>query len=463
MRAELRRGLAPVEEAQLLEGALRAARDTRLFAAEHGIRHRAASLFASLFGARQAVIVADENTFRAAGRDVQSSFRDGNHATHEPFVFGSHVYADWRCVLELEAVLRAREAVPVAVGSGTINDLTKLVSHRLNRPYIVVATAASMDGYAAFGASITKDDSKQSMDCPGPRAVLADLEVMALAPEGMNASGYADLLAKVVAGADWILAEAVGEEPIHAPSWNMVQGLLRSWVASPEGIARSETACVHHLLTGLVMSGFAMQTALSSRPAAGAEHQFSHLWDMQHHTHNGVAPSHGFKVGIGTLASLALYEDLLRRDFENLDVETAVRRWPSFESHAASILALFGAGGVAERALNESRAKYVSQAELRTQLTRLRDNWPGVREDLVAQLIPFPKVREMLREAGCPFDPAQIGISRERLRLAYRQCCYLRRRFTVLDLAQRTGVLEAALANVFGPEGPFLAEGAALA
>jgi glycerol-1-phosphate dehydrogenase [NAD(P)+] len=463
MRSELNRGLAPAEEKRLLESALQATRDTRLFAAEPGIRHRSASLFASLFGSREAVVVADENTFRAAGRDVQRSFAGGNHATREPFVFGPHVYPDWECVLELEGALRAHQAVPVAVGSGTINDLTKLVSHRLNRPYIVVATAASMDGYASFGASITKDDSKQSMDCPGPRAVLADPEVIALAPEGMNASGYADLLAKVVAGADWILAEVVGAEPIHAPSWNMVQGLLRSWVASPEGVARNDAACVHHLLTGLVMSGFAMQTALSSRPAAGAEHQFSHLWDMQHHTHNGVAPSHGFKVGIGTLASLALYEDLLRRDLENLDVETAVRGWPSFEGHAAAIFALLGEGGVAERALQESRAKYVSQAELRTQLTRLRANWPAVREDLVAQLIPFPEMREMLRAAGCPFDPAHIGISRERLRLAYRQCCYLRRRFTVLDLAQRAGVLEPALENVFGPDGPFSAKGAALA
>ena len=74
-------------------------------------------------------------------------------------------------------------------------------------------------------------------------------------------------------------------------------------------------------MNGLMMSGFAMQAARSSRPASGAEHQFSHLWDMQHHTHEGVAPSHGFKVGIGTLASIALYEELLRRDLSNLDID----------------------------------------------------------------------------------------------------------------------------------------------
>ena len=34
----------------------------------------------------------------------------------------------------------------------------------------------------------------------------------------------------------------------------------------------------------------------------------------------------------------------------------------------------------------------------------------------------------------------QIGISRERLRVSYRQALHIRRRFTVLDLADRSGV-----------------------
>ena len=146
----------------------------------------------------------------------------------------------------------------------------------------------------------------------------------------MNASGYADLLAKSVAGADWILADAAGDEPIEPATWATVQDSLPSWVDSPAGVARGDLGCLQRLVVGLLMSGFAMQRARSSRPASGAEHQFSHLWDMQHHTHNGAPPFHGFKVGIGTLASLALYEVLLRRDLERLDVDDAVARWPSF-------------------------------------------------------------------------------------------------------------------------------------
>jgi glycerol-1-phosphate dehydrogenase [NAD(P)+] len=450
------------KEQELIERALKAARDTRYLAVEQGIRHRTASTFSSVFGSREAVIVADGNTYGAAGRDVEASFLRENRPQRKPFIFGPHVYADDQCVRELVAALRSHVAIPVAVGSGTVNDLTKLAAYQTNRPYMVVGTAASMDGYAAFGASITTEGSKNTVDCPGPQAVLADLDVIARAPKVMNAWGYGDLMAKVVAGADWILADAAGVEPIDAPAWETVQSLLRSWIGSPEAIAASDPSALRHLVYGLVMSGFAMQATLSSRPASGAEHQFSHLWDMQHHTFQGVTPSHGFKVGIGVLASLALYEDLLSRDLHTIDIEAAVRAWPSMEGLEQRIHNLFGPGALENRANQETRAKYASGEALRGQLNRLMENWAELRTKLLAQLIPFGELRDMLRRAGCPVDPRQIGISLERMRLSYQQCCYLRRRFTVVDFAQRLGVFDSVLDNLFGPQGPWTSEGEVL-
>src|SRR5690606_27335786 len=141
--------------------------------------------------------------------------------------------------------------------------------------------AASMDGYTAFGASITRNGSKQTFYCPAPVACVADIDIIAKAPEGMNASGYADLLAKVTAGADWVLADAVGAEPIHKTAWDQIQPSLLSWVSNPDGVLNNDPATIQCLVQGLIMGGLGMQTAKSSRPASGAEHQFSHLWDMQ--------------------------------------------------------------------------------------------------------------------------------------------------------------------------------------
>jgi glycerol-1-phosphate dehydrogenase [NAD(P)+] len=415
-------------------------------------------VFASAFGATPARIVADDRTFAAAGADVCEIFRRAGAACDEPFLFGPDVYAEHAFVEQLEAALRSTNAIPVAVGSGTINDLTKLAAHRLGRPYMAVATAASMDGYTAYGASITYQGSKQTFDCPAPRAVVADLDVIALAPRGMNASGYADLLAKGVAGADWILADAAGEEPIDRAVWATVQEFLPSWVASPDGVAGAEPACLRKLVVGLMMSGFAMQAARSSRPASGADHQFSHLWDMQHHTHDGAAPSHGFKVGIGSLASLELYGALLRRDLDRFDIEAAVAAWPSWEQVKARIIALLGSGQLAEKALEETRAKFPSPVALRAQVARLRDGWQVLRERLVRHLAPFRATRAMLRAAGCPSEPEQIGITWDRLRQSFEQAYYIRRRFTVLDFAIRLGVFGPALDELFGPDGPWSTE-----
>ena len=454
--------IAVEKEQELIEQALKAARDTRFLTVEPGIRHQTAGIFSTLFGSREAILVVDANTYEAAGRDVEASFVRENRAQRKPFIFGPHIYANIECVQELVAALQDHDAIPVAVGSGTINDLTKLAAHQTNRPYMVVGTAASMDGYSANGASITVAGSKDTIDCPAPLAVLADLDVIARAPSEMNAWGYGDLMAKVVAGADWILADAAGVEPIDPPVWETVQALLRSWIGSPDRVAAGDPESLKHLVHGLVMSGFAMQACLNSRPASGAEHQFSHLWDMQHHTFQGKTPSHGFKVGIGVLASLALYEDLLRRDLHTIDIDAAVRAWPSLNQLEQNASELFGAGALEKRAIDETRAKYVSGEALRIQLTWLQENWTELRVKLIGQLIPFAELRDMLRRAGCPVEPMQIGISPARLRLSYRQCCYMRRRFTILDVMQRLGVFDLALESIFGPQGlwPMDREGA---
>jgi glycerol-1-phosphate dehydrogenase [NAD(P)+] len=445
---------APATEQELVERALQSASDTRLLVVEPGVRHSTAGHFSSQFGSEPAIVVADQNTLAAAGRDVREDFASAGRAA-EVFVFGPEVYADERSASELTAVLNRTKAIPVAVGSGTINDLTKFAAHCVGRPYMVVATAASMDGYTAFGASITAKGSKQTFECPAPRAVLADLDVIANAPAGMNAAGYADLLAKVAAGADWILADALGVEPIQHDVWNTVQQHLHAWVDSPDAVARGEPDALRRLVYGLMMGGFAMQAAQSSRPASGAEHQFSHLWDMQHHTHEGSAPSHGFKVGIGTLASIALYDELLQRDLSALDVDEAVADWPAFENLVALITKLLGRGELADKAREEMRAKFVSREELRTQLERVRAIWPELCGKLARQLIPLTEARARLERAGCPYQPEQIGISRARLRQSYWQALFIRRRFTVLDLAHRAGLLEQCLDALFAPGGRF--------
>lgn len=438
----------------ILAAALRNARDTRSLLLGSGVLNQVGAVFSAQFGSMPCIVVADTNTFEVAGRDVLSALRQSGQPNREPLVLEvAGLYAEYSFVERVKQAIHGIDAIPVAVGGGVINDLTKLAAHLCGRSYMTVATAASMDGYTAFGASIAYQGSKQTFDCPAPRAVVADLDVIAAAPEGMNASGYADLLAKCPAGADWIMADALGVEPIDRTAWDLVQTRLRSWMDDPAGVRAGDIEALRRLTTALMMTGFAMQAASSSRPASGAEHQFSHLWDMENHTLLGCTPSHGFKVGIGSLASLAMYEALLEMDVERLDVEAAVHAWPDAEVNEREVQALFSGEELVVKAVVESRFKHVTSDALRSQLITLKRRWPELRERLSKQLIGRNAARDMLQAAGCPFESEQIGISRDRLRMSYRKAYHIRRRFTILDVMRRANFWDAALDRIFDDPG----------
>jgi glycerol-1-phosphate dehydrogenase [NAD(P)+] len=440
-----------------LEDALESARETRALVVRSGALSEVAQVFAEQFPGRKAVVIADERTTRVAGAAVAESLRGHGMEGREPFVFRDpDLYAEFRFVEDLDGFLREHDAIPIAVGSGTINDLTKLSAHRTGRAgYMCVATAASMDGYTAFGASITFQGAKQTFECPAPRAVVADLEVIRNAPPEMTASGYADLAAKITAGADWILADALGVEPIEPRAWSIVQGSLRDSLSDPAGARAGEARAIGPLVKGLMLGGFAMQWSKSSRPASGAEHQFSHLWDMEHHIHQGAAPSHGFKVGVATLAITRLYEALLDLDLSSLDVDACVAAWPDVAAAEAEVVRKFGGADFLDTAVKETRAKHAAADEIRAQLEQMKDSWPEIRARLVAQLMPSPELKRRLELAGAPSEPEQIGISRARLRETFGRAYYIRRRFTVLDLARRVGVFEPIPDRLFGPGGAY--------
>jgi glycerol-1-phosphate dehydrogenase [NAD(P)+] len=433
----------------LLQDALRSARDTKVLRIGENALSEVPEVFRSQFPGARAIVVADPRTFAAAGREVVRALQSAQLEHDQPYLLEApDLYAEFKFVEELDHVLAATDAVPIAVGSGSINDLTKLASHRAERSYMSVPTAASMDGYTAYGASITYKHSKQTFDCPAPRAVVADLSVICAAPPEMNASGYADLLAKVTAGADWILADALGEAAIDPFSWEMVQEPLRYWLADPAGVKAGDANAISRLLEGLMMGGFAMQHHLTSRPASGAEHQFSHLWDMQHHLHGGKVPSHGFKVAVGTLASAAMYEQLYALQLDQLDVRRAVASWPPFENVKDQILESFGPGELADKAIEETGLKHPGPEKLAAQLERLKTVWPQLRERLQQHLPLRAEIAEMLHVVGAPDTSPAIGISTERLRESFTQAYYIRRRFTVLDVAMRCGVFDACVGKI---------------
>ena len=446
----------PETTSSVVEAALNQVGDTRYLRIGSGALSEVGTLVSHCFGERQAiVVVADDNTFAAAGRSVDELLRAAGRIVAEPIVLPGNppLYADQRQLLGLGRALSPLDVVPVVVGSGTLNDLTKLAAHRLGRPYLCIATAASMDGYASFGAIITEEGFKRTIGCPAPRAVLADLDVLARAPVELNAAGFGDLLGKVTAGADWILADALEIEPIIGPAWSLVQDHLRGWIARPDRLRLSDPQAIEVLFQGLSAAGIAMQLSSSSRPASGSEHRFSHLWEMQALSKGEAPVLHGFKVGVGSIAAAALYELLLARDLTRLDIAAACRSWPSRVEVERSVRQAHEDPRISEHAVAESLAKHIDADSLERRLYLLRKRWPEVRERLQAQLLTARELRELLRQAGCPTHPSEIGVGPQQFRESHHLARTIRSRYTVLDLAAEIGLLNEFIGELFDAGG----------
>ena len=440
----------------LIERALRSATDTKAIEVGRGVVSRTGEVFARLFPGRTAIIVADENHWRVAGEQVAASLTAAGVEQAEPFIFPGTptLYAKYDNIEILRDAIAPLDAVVVAVASGTLNDIAKRAVSELGRPYMCVGTAASMDGYASFGASITKDGFKQTLNCPAPAAVVADLDIMAGAPQRLTATGFGDLIEKVPAGADWIIADELGIERIDPAVWSLVQGPLRDALSDPQGCKDGNPDSLTGLAEGLIMSGLAMQAFQSSRPASGGGHHFSHMWEMEHYGLDWDPPlSHGFKFGLGTVSLAALFEVVLSKDIVSMiDIDAAVAAHPSWEERAAQVRAALSPD-LHDAALAQTRGKYLDADALRARLELIVEKWPAIEARLREQLLPASVLQEKLDVVGAITHPDQIGMSRERFRDTYHRARWIRTRYVLTDLLTEANILDPLVDELFAPGG----------
>lgn len=437
-----------------LEEAVRAAAVTRDVVVEPGAMAALPALVDRHFGRTPLLVVADANTQLAAGQRAWDALYDHNIAAeHIVLPSESRLKPDASLARNLAQRLGASGAIPVAVGSGVINDLVKYAAALVDRPYICVATAASMDGYAASGAALLDAGFKRTFACPPPLAVLADLNILVAAPPQMAAWGYGDLAGKLVAGADWLLADSLGEDELNPAPFAMVQDNIRAWLADPDGVRRHDPRALRALFDGLLISGFAMQAHGNSRPASGSDHQFAHLWEMEEVAVGGVPVSHGACVGVGCLSMLAAYEWLLRQDFSRIVPAELAARVPTPATLRAEVAASFPLAFMAANAEVEAVAKAAGPQVVETRLRRLQANWSQISERLRQSLPEAKTVRRWLNSAGAPSSTEAIGISGAKHARDYKRARLIRRRFTGLDVLHELGWLDAMVGDLFGASG----------
>jgi len=197
-----------------------------------------------------------------------------------------------------------------------------------------------------------------------------------------------------------------------------------------------------------------MQAHQSSRPASGAGHNFSHQWEMEGHGLDWEPPlTHGIKVGLGTIASCALYEVVLDLDISGVDPEARAAAWLTPEQDEARVTALQPQPAIREPAIAQSRLKYVPAEQAADRVRAIKAAWPAIIGRIRPLLLPPAEVARRLHTVGAAYHPAQVGISQDRLRRTYFQAQTIRSRYTMVDALYELGLLERSVDTLFAPGG----------
>ncbi len=435
---------------QIIAPAIASSGAIREICAAPGALGDVAAFYRRNHGDSPALLIADDNTDAAAGCQVSDRLKTAGIDVRCHILPGQpRIKPTVERAEELKSIMAEHDAVPLAVGSGVISDLVKYAAFQLDRDYSCIATAASMDGYSSAGSPLSDKGFKKTIPCRPPVAILADIDVLAAAPPRMAGWGFGDLAGKVPAGADWILADALGIEAIDEVAWPLVQDNLRDWLGDPDGVARGELQAVASLFIGLTISGLAMEIYGSSRPASGADHQIAHMWEMEGLSHDGERISHGACVAIGTLTVLSLFDWINGRDFTDADVAFALANARTLAQKRAEIATRFGATEIAERSFMETAAKHAEGSALRLRLNNWVEMWPELRQRLKSQLMSREEMAALLARAGAPLQAAHIGVSPQHHRDTVFAARLIRSRYSILDVLDDLGLLERAVNDVF--------------
>jgi len=439
-----------------LEDCLKYADETRDLLLTRDALVEIPALLSKYFTFDSVCLIADENTLKAAGERVKGILEGAGVK-----IAGSHVFpaeprlhADYNHVIFLKEWFSSLPGfpalVPIAAGSGTINDLVKCASAELKLPYLCVPTAASVDGYTPNGAALLMGGFKQTVPCSAPRALAADPELMARAPAWLSSSGFGDLASKIISGTDWIIAEKAGAlgapgAPARNPvAWSMVQNGLANALKRSVNAAKGDGEAVKTLFQSLAITGFAMQYMKNSWPVSGSEHLFSHTWEMEDLSVNGAPVTHGHKVAIGTLAATAFTETFFA-DPEGPPERAKSYRRPGREERRAEVSAAFRGSQAHDSIVTTAMDKFMDEKTVENINRAFRDSWKEIRDSVLERLLPYGELKALLSAGECPVQPEAIGLSRNEVIATARRAQMIRNKYNILDLSWDMGTFEAVL------------------
>ncbi len=380
------------------------------------------------------LMVSDQRTYPILGQAVEAALQAQGWQVITVVLEGAEVIADEETLIQVLFRYDAQPRLFVAVGAGTITDITRFCSHRTGNPFVSLPTAPSVDGFASSIAPVVIHRFKDTAYCHPPLAIFADIHVLCQAPRAMIAAGFGDMLGKYTALADWRLAHLLWDEPYNAEVAARMERALSLCVENVTGIAQGSPQGIARLMDGLVESGICMLLNGNSRPASGAEHHLSHYWEMKLLRQGRPAILHGAKVGIGTVLIARQYERVSNLTQAEVDRLLAESSWSHPDQERQIMRAVYGS--LAPQVERE-QCRFLELTEdgfmqLKQQISR---NWPEVHQ--IAAMVPAAgQIVALLEQVSAPSQVYEVGLDAADEDEALGYAHYLRSQFTVTKLGR---------------------------
>jgi glycerol-1-phosphate dehydrogenase [NAD(P)+] len=393
------------------------------------------------FGGTRPFILADDNTYKAAG-DTVCRYLDGNSLPYSIYVYGEeHLKPDEYAAGKAIMYFDGNCDFILGIGAGTINDIGKFLAHILNLPYMVIATAPSMDGYASASSSMVRDGIKVSLDSVCPTIIAADLDVIARAPVRLLQAGIGDMLAKYISICEWRLSHLITGEYYCDKIAEIIRGAVKK-CRSVENLQSGDPETLRPVMEGLIVSGLAMNYAGISRPASGMEHYFSHLLDMRALEFDTPCDLHGIQCGVATLLCLRIYRYIAgiipdRKKARAFTESFSIREWnktlTEFLGKSAGVLVQ----------LEKEEHKYDILSH-RKRLDIIAGHWDEILRIISEELPSLEETEKYMQKLNMPTRPEELGHSGNDVRNTFLISKDIRNKYIGSRLLWDLGLLDEA-------------------
>ena len=404
--------------------------------------------YAKSYGAKKAFIIGDINTYPLAG-DKITAMLEAEGISCSSYIFKERrLEPDEKAVGSLVLHYDAKSDIIISIGSGVINDISKILAYQTNTPYVIVASAAFMDGYAAGSSSMAIDGVKVTVPAKSPDVIIGDINILNGAPIHMAKAGLGDMLAKYVSICEWRLSNLINGEYYCEEVAEFTRQSLRACVNGAKGLLDRDPESMKMLFEGLINCGKAMDYAGCSRPGGGVEHYFSHIWDMRGLDFGTPTSSHGMQVALGTLNTIKCYQEL-KNITPNREKALAYAKSFDFADWSEQLRTFVGKGAEAMIALEAKEKKYDLDKHA-ARLEVILEKWDDILRIIDEELPSVEEFEAILDSIEAPKTLEEIGLDSATLAMTCKSTKDIRDKYVLPRLLWDIGELDSVCEKVFG-------------